>query len=243
MFNKIISNSKNILIIILLIIICILLFKHNSIEKELKYNQVILTDSLYEYKNKIGELYKEKELYITNSKELEKINKELHNEIKNLKDNPIIITKTETIIKFDSIYIESKTNLDSLTNDKINNYNFKNDYLTMNITHKLSKNNGSLFIDNINMNADLTYSIIENKKSNKLSIIAKSNNPYLTINSIDGGFIDLDDSKVLKRYYNKKNKWALSINGGYGIVYDTSNKNFVLGPTLSIGVSRTIVQW
>ena len=240
MFKIIISNYKNVLIIILLIISSILYFKNVNIENKLETNQVILTDSLYEYKNKVNELYKEKEAYITNKKDLERINKELYDEIKKLKDNPIVITKIETVTKIDSIFIESKTEKDSLSDSKINNYNYIDDYISMNLTHKLNNNTGSLFVNNIKMNADITYSIIENKKTNKLSIITKSNNPYLNITDVNGGLINLQNSKTLEQYYRRDNKWNISINGGYGIVYDHVNGRFAVGPTLSIGVSYTL---
>lgn len=240
MFKTIISNYKNVLIIILLIVSSILYFKNVNIENKLETNQVILTDSLYEYKNKVNELYKEKEAYITNKKDLERINKELYDEIKKLKDNPIVITKIETVTKIDSIFIESKTEKDSLSNSKINNYNYIDDYISMNLTHKLNNNTGSLFVNNIKMNADITYSIIENKKTNKLSIITKSNNPYLNITDVNGGLINLQNSKTLEQYYRRDNKWNISINGGYGIVYDHVNGRFAVGPTLSIGVSYTL---
>lgn len=240
MFKIIISNYKNVLIIILLIVSSILYFKNVNIENKLETNQVILTDSLYEYKNKVNELYKEKEAYITNKKDLERINKELYDEIKKLKDNPIVVTKIETVTKIDSIFIESKTEKDSLSNSKINNYNYIDDYISMNLTHKLNNNTGSLFVNNIKMNADITYSIIENKKTNKLSIITKSNNPYLNITDVNGGLINLQNSKTLEQYYRRDNKWNISINGGYGIVYDHVNGRFAVGPTLSIGVSYTL---
>lgn len=240
MFKIIISNYKNVLIIILLIISSVLYFKNVNIENKLETNQVILTDSLYEYKNKVNELYKEKEAYITNKKDLERINKELYDEIKKLKDNPIVVTKIETVTKIDSIFIESKTEKDSLSNSKINNYNYIDDYVSMNLTHKLNNNTGSLFVNNIKINADITYSIIENKKTNKLSIITKSNNPYLNITDVNGGLINLQNSKTLKQYYRRDNKWNISVNGGYGIVYDHVNGRFVVGPTLSIGVSYTL---
>lgn len=240
MFKTIISNYKNVLIIILLIISSILYFKNVNIENKLETNQVILTDSLYEYKNKVNELYKEKEAYITNKKDLERINKELYDEIKKLKDNPIVITKIETVTKIDSIFIESKTEKDSLSNSKINNYTYIDDYISMNLTHKLNNNTGSLFVNNIKMNADITYSIIENKKTNKLSIITKSNNPYLNITDVNGGLINLQNSKTLKQYYRRDNKWNISVNGGYGIVYDHVNGRFAVGPSLTIGVSYTL---
>ena len=243
MINDILSNVKNILICILLIIVSLMIFNKCSLEKELENNTVILTDSLYDYKNKLDEVYKQKELYITNIENLERINKELYDEVKNLKDNPIVITKTETIVKIDSVYIKSEPIIDSLNNNIINNYQSKDDYLSMDITHRLANNEGLLSVNNILMQANLSHSIIEDKKTKKLSIITKSDNPYLMINDINGGFIGLDDSKTLKNHYKRDTRWALSVNGGYGITYDMKNNNMVVGPTMSFGVSYLIFKW
>ena len=238
-----ISNSKNILIIVLTIIITILIFKNYSLEKEFKNEQIILTDSLYDYRNKIGELYKQKDFYITTNKELEKINSDLYKEIKKLKDNPIIITETETIIKIDSIYVKSENKVDSLNNKIINDYNYNDNYLSMKIKHTLTDKYGSLQINDISMFADITHSIIEDKKSKKLSIITKSNNPYLTINDINGGFIGLDNSKTLEKYYKRINTWGLGFSAGYGVTYDNHSKRIVTGPVIMFGISKSIVQW
>lgn len=241
--KEFLSSAKNILIIILIIVIGILFFKTSSLEKEYKNNQVILVDSLRDYENKIGELYKQKDFYITSIKELEKINDDLYNEVKHLKDNPIVITKTETIIKVDSIYIKSDNKIDSLSNNIINTYNYNDTYLSMNVEHKLSKGYGELSVNNISMNANITHSIIEDKKTKKLSIITKSDNPYLIINDINGGFIGLDNSKTLEKYYKRKNTWSLGINVGYGVGYDIVSNKFVTGPMVSVGISKSILQW
>ena len=49
---------------------------------------------MYQKTNKTGEVYDAKDTYIQKISDLKKSNKELYNELKNLKENPIIITNT-----------------------------------------------------------------------------------------------------------------------------------------------------
>lgn len=238
-----ISNSKTVLIVFFIIIIGFLLIKNDSLEKEYQENQIILIDSLRDYENRIGELYKQKDFYITTNKELEKINKQLYKEIKNLKDNPIIISNTETIIKIDSIFIKSENRIDSLNGDIINNYKYNDNYISMLINHKLSHGIGTLNVTEISSTANITHSIIEDKNTKKLSIITKTDNPYLLINDVNGGFIDLNNSKTLERYYKRKNTWSLSVSGGYAITYDISTRKIATGPSIMIGISKSLIQW
>lgn len=238
-----ISNSKTVLIVFFIIIIGFLLIKNDSLEKEYQENQIILIDSLRDYENRIGELYKQKDFYITTNKELEKINKQLYKEIKNLKDNPIIISNTETIIKIDSIFIKSENRIDSLNGDIINNYKYNDNYISMLINHKLSHGIGTLNVTEISSTANITHSIIEDKNTKKLSIITKTDNPYLLINDVNGGFIDLNNSKTLEKYYKRKNTWSLSVSGGYAITYDISTQKIATGPSIMIGISKSLIQW
>ena len=85
-------NVKNILFVLVLFFIGFLLVENHNLKNEAQSNYVILSDSLTNYKNKVGELYKEKESYIIDNENLKNINNDLYKEIKNLKDNPIVIT-------------------------------------------------------------------------------------------------------------------------------------------------------
>lgn len=231
MFKKI----ENIIIIILLAIIVFMGFKTCNTEKELIANNVILTDSLYEYRNKVGELYAEKATYISTIDDLSRINQELYDECKKLKDNPIVVTKIETVTKIDSIYIKSEP---IIVNDKItNNYNYNDNYLNMNISHVLYNNIGELFVNDISVEADIYYDIIENKKSKSLSIITRSTNPYLKINDVNGGIINPTNSKTLENYFKHRNKWSFGISGGMYCIYDVNSKTIGVGPGFGLSLS------
>ena len=214
-------------------------FRSCKMQNELTANNVILTDSLYEYKNKVGELYVEKNTYIATIDDLSRINQDLYNECKKLKDNPIVVTKIETVTKIDSIYITSEP---IIVNDKItNSYNYDDGYLHMNVNHILYNNTGELFVDNISMKSDIYYDIIENKKSKSLSIITRSTNPYLIINDVNGGIISPDNSNTLEKYFARKNRWSLGLSGGMYCIYDLNSKTLGIGPGIGISLSYNFI--
>lgn len=236
------KNVKNILIIILLLLIGFLLIQNRVFEKKTLDNYIVLTDSLNVYKNKNDELYKEKQSYILDIKTLKEVNENLYNEYKKLKDNPIVITETVTEVQIKEIYIENESVIDSL-NNIINNYKYKDEYLTLNAKHTYnpSKQIGNLEISDIIMKANIYTNIIE--KDKKLYLISKSDNPYLNITNVNGGFIDINNSKVLNNYYKKQNKWSLGVSMGIYGIYGLSNKKFDFGPGIGLSLNYHFCSW
>lgn len=242
-FKNIFLNFKNILIIILICVLGFLIFQNRAYEKEASTNYVILTDSLLEYKNKNNQLYKEKESYILEIEELKRTNSSLYNEYKSLKDNPIVITEVITEVQIKEIFVESESKVDSLSKEIINKYDYIDDYLKLNATHKYSfeDNNGSLFLSNIKMCANLYTDIIE--KDKKIYLISRSDNPYLQISNINGGFIELNDSKTLNKYFKRNNKWSVSVSGGIYAIYGLNNKKVDVGPGMGLSISYSLFSW
>lgn len=241
-FNDFFKNIKNILIIILLLLIGFLIIQNRVFEKRTLENYIVLNDSLSVYKNKNNELYKEKQSYILDIENLKEVNRNLYEEYKKLKDNPIIITETITEVQIKEIYIENESIIDSLNN--VNNfYKYKDDYLTLNAKHTYNpfKQIGNLEISDIIMKANIYTNIIE--KDKKLYLISKSDNPYLNITNVNGGFIDINNSKVLNNYYKKQNKWSLGISMGIYGIYGLSNKKFDLGPGIGLSLNYHFCSW
>lgn len=237
-----IFSLQNIIILILSIILSLVLFKQCENNRIYEDNYIVLSDSINNYRDKIGNLYKEKESYILEIDNLKRINENLYAEVKNLKDNPTVVTQVITEFKFDTIIIDNVTETDTL-NNKINTYKYADNFINMDITHILSNNKGKIEINNISSTANIYTSIIENKKTRRLSIISRSDNPYLTINNVNGGFLDINSSKTLTNYFKRENKWAITVQGGLGIVYDMQSQKLIGGPGFSVGVSRIIFQW
>jgi hypothetical protein len=236
-------NVKNIVITILVLLIVFLIIQNRVFEKQSLDNYIVLNDSLTVYKNKNNELYKEKQSYILNNEMLKEANASLYEEYKKLKDNPIVITETKTEVVIKEVYIDkNESTIDSL-NNIINSYKYKDDYLSLNALHTYNPNDslGSLRISDINMKASIYTNIIE--KNKKLYLISRSDNPYLVINNVNGGFIDINDSKILNKYYKKQNKWSIGVSAGVYGIYGLSNKKFDFGPGVGLSLTYNFVSF
>ena len=182
------------------------------------------------YKNKLNDEYRLKSVYLQTIDQLKTGNSLLANEVKKLKDNPIVVTQEVIKFKVDTIYAES---VKIEKGDSINNlyWHLKDpdNYFTLS-GNTFVKHDFSDFktrINDLTVNTELNIDIIE--KDNKLNIIGKASNPYIEISNIDGVVIDPTQSKVLKKLYKQK-KWNIGPYVGYGI-----NTDGQLKP--SIGVS------
>ena len=81
------------------------------------------------------------------------------------------------------------------------------------------------------------------EKDKKLYLISRSNNPYLNITNVNGGFIDINNSKVLNNYYKKQNKWSLGVSMGVYGIYGLSNKKFDFGPGVGLSLNYHFCSW
>lgn len=194
---------------------------------------VVITDSLSNYKSKSGELYKQQQSYIADNNQLRHINEDLYKEVKNLKDNPIVVTKIIYKITTDTIYTNSGETIlkDSLyfsnwkySNEPYFNINGTNTFNSK--THKFSNR-----INSLSFNADMSVDIIE--KDKRLSIIAKSTNPYLNVTNISGGLISPENSKVLSNYF-KESKWSIGVGAGISCGYFDNSIKFI--PTINLSI-------
>ncbi len=206
-------------------------------------NQIVIyEDSLYTYKNKLDSEYVAKNLYIQEIKDLKNGNKELYDEIKNLKDNPLVVTKVVTKYEIKEV----ATNSDSIkqTTDSLNNV-WKNLYWSANEDNGYYSISGhtdvvsnfskfSTTISNLTIPVKFTFDLIEGKEDKQLKIIARSNNPYVKVEDIDGAVIDPTDIKTLKKCFPQKH-WHLGISVGYGIgIY---NKTVIATPQIGLGLT------
>ena len=209
---SLLKDVRTWIIIILGIISVCLYFNYKSLKSD--YDNIIISnsDTLVTYKNKIGELYAEKKSYITDINNLKSVNNELYNEVKNLKDNPLVVTKTVFKTQIDSVY--AVTDSIKFTGDSIIKSNFSyNDewtHLAGYTEIDLSKTLSSTFFNTISFSSDLTLDFIEQKKN--LCIIAKSSNPYLQINNLEGYIISPEQSKLLKKRFHKP--WGVMVGVG-----------------------------
>ena len=205
-----------------------------------KYDNAIIehNDSTTVYKNKIGELYAERETYITDIRNLKKSNSELYAEVQHLKDNPIIITKykTVTVIKDTTI-----TNNVIVLKDSTFRADFamKNQWYDVSgfSTINTADLSGSTTFNSLAFYNNFTLDLIEGKKTDKLSFIVKSDNPYCQINSLDGVVLSPEKVKSIKQRYDEK--WVVV--AGIGPSFTIVDNKFTILPAVQITVGYKLL--
>lgn len=208
---------------------------------------VIWNDSAYIYKNKYNEEYAAKNTYILKANQLQEYNDKLYKEYKSLKDNPIVITKTEIVTKIDSVGTNTH---DATHGDDMVAWAWDakdSTYYKMSgqsIAYLNNIDSSETIIDNLEMNVNLTLDVIDNGK--QLSVIAKTDNPYMQLGDMQSVVIDPLNSPTLKNYYKPK-RWGLSLylGAGLNVGYDLINKGIGVNAGGSIGIAITydLIQW
>lgn len=235
-FMWLFSDWKNITMAVLLVMAVVFYFNYRSINN--KYDNVIHehSDTVTVYQNKIGELYAQNTAYITDIKNLKESNRELYDEVKNLKDNPIVVTKYETVTEYKDIVVR-----DTVYRDKNGVFSFDIDYSDdwTSIEGSSSIDTESMFgevrFDCISFVNNFTLDLIESKKGD-LSFIVKSDNPYCQINTITGVMLSPEDSKAIRKRFDKP--WCIAI--GIGPSFTIVDNKFAVLPALHVTVGRKI---
>lgn len=238
-FKWVFSSFKNFFIILLLILSTYFFFSWKTAERDYekeKTERAELTDTLTVYKNKQDELYAEREISIAEKKDLEE---ELYNERKKIKDNLITITKIETVTVIDSIYIRDTV---YQTSDK----EYRTDFLYKDqwsefsgySAFNMNTLSGATVFNRISFNSNIWVNIIEKDKKT-LSLIARSDNPYLKINNLNGSIVSPEDSKLLRQRYRKP--WGIS--AGIGVSTTYYNNKIIAVPAIQITLGYQFISF
>ena len=246
-FNFIINffkkfSFKDWLLFISIIGMIILYMLYNHAQDQLLYNRNSYADTLTVYKNKLGEAYTAKNTYVQTVKDLKKTNAELYEEVKNLKDHSVVIVKTKTEFKKDTVYTQKDSinpvyHNDSLYYNLCWSANQEKQYYSFNgITKvKYDFSDFSTLIKDMKVNTGITLDLIDDGK--QLRVITKSENPYINVNDINSVVIDPTKSKTLSKYFNRQH-FIVGPYVGYGIgIHD--NK-LITTPTIGIGITYKI---
>ena len=235
-------SFKDWLLFISIIGMIILYMLYNHAQDQLLYNRNSYADTLTVYKNKLGEAYTAKNTYVQTVKDLKKTNAELYEEVKNLKDNPVVIVKTKTEFKKDTVYTQKDSinpvyHNDSLYYNLCWSANQEKQYYSFNGVTKVKYDfsDFSTLIKDMKVNTGITLDLIDDGK--QLRVITKSENPYINVNDINSVVIDPTKSKTLSKYFNRQH-FIVGPYIGYGIgIYD--NK-LITTPVIGIGITYKI---
>ncbi len=239
-FNNLTANHiKCIAFIILFIALGFSVTKCNSYKRQYRNSYREYRDSVAVYVNKCNEAYAMNNAYIADIATIKRENEELYNEVKSLKDNPIVVTKVKTKYVFDTVYVEPELTADTATGDFSANIAYQDDWNSF-----AGRFNGNIYsgasmfsIDKMEFNCSLTTDLIE--KNGKLYFITKADNPYLVINDIDGYLLSPEKSKVLKKQFNRP--WGVML--GVGCTATVYNSKVLLLPGIHLTLGYKILSF
>lgn len=253
--------QKNIFLIVCLFLMFLFyLLKQNSNVSNvhsLKQNIFALNDSIRFYKTKNNELVYKKGALIIENESLKSLNKYLYEDIKDLKDKPLVAIKTDIKIIQDTISVFTSSNdkknpdgsLEKILKWEFEKHFDKNNYRKFSANSKIIVDTlHNLLIDSLHITKDeIGLSLVTGFTENGdyLEIFVKSNYPNFVPTRIDGALIEPKKSEILKKYFPNK-KWNLGIYGGYGICINPQETNPLYisrGLQLGIGVGYSIFQW
>jgi hypothetical protein len=252
------KHQRNLTIIIAIIIILLMRSCSGSSSEvnSLKQNVFALNDSIRTYKTKTGTLVYEKGALIAENGNLKKLNKGLADDIKYLKDHPIVVIQTRIIIKHDTIevpvYISNPVwNEDGSVSRELK-WSYDKDFgkgnsrklsgkLDITVDTAMNLTSTPVHITDDEFSMAITTGLTENKEG-LLEIFVKSDYPGFSVSSMDGALIDPKKSDVLKKYFPPK-KWSLGLYTGFGPYVDPFNAKIGMGVQLGIGLQYNLIQW
>lgn len=226
-FGKwLIKDIKNIVIVVLALAALVSTCTINSTKKELHETQIALiesNDSTFVYKNKAKELYAATETYIADIGELKRQNSELYKEYKNLKDQPVIIERFKTVIQIDSIKVVDSILVYPEQKAYTAKFNYTDKWCTIDgATHFDTEwLTATTDINTVKFPATFTTDLVERKGD--LVFLTKCDNPYVQINNIEGAVVSPEQSKTLRKRFDRP--WGIMIGVGPSIgIIDNSFK-------------------
>jgi len=245
-------KRKDILLLAIVAILCILLFRQCDSNLDLKSQLSIqnsnldaLKDSVRLQKNRAGEDTYVIKTLLSDKKSLEKLNKDLKEELDKQKGKVVFIDRIITKTKVDTHYVKNyisyygnnKFSLDWKYDStfSVNNYRkfSGNSFFTVDtVNNKILP--GSTRINEDEFGFSLVTGLREKGKS--LEIFVTPKYPGMKITELEGAVIDPDKSKVLKNMFpNKKFSAGPYVGIGIGAGYSLNGKPIV-GPVFNIGV-------
>lgn len=252
------STQRNILFVLTLILLFLLIRScgDGAQINTLKQNVFALNDSLRTYKDKTGQLVYEKGALISENGDLKNLNSDLANEIKNLKDHPLVVIKTVVRVVHDTSYVDiDPTNPGEWIGDTFSKnfeWDLNNEYSSEN--YRFIEGNFDVYVDSAfrlstskmkivkdEFSMGMSTGLTENKDG-LLEIFVKSEYPGFKVSKLDGALIDPKKSDVLKKYFPPK-RWGLGIYGGYGVSLNPITFIPATGIQIGVGLQYNILQF
>ena len=213
--------------LILLTILCIILLLFSKCtadkNKRLQNNIEVLTDSVRVTELKNGDLLYSKQILEVENKELSEavgMEKSKRKEVeKELGEKIKLLAKVDGEIRVDTLILKD-TVVETDFGNRIN-FNFKDQYLSLDGTTCLSNGIAQTKINSLSMDVPVFLGKTKNKQ-----FFIRSENPYVSFPNI----------RVAEEITRPK-KWGLGIQVGIGCGYNLVDKGFFAGPYIGFGLS------
>ena len=229
---------KDLLLILLLLFSIGTFIAMRHYKAKAEKQQAEFVDTLSVYKNKLGEEYKARQISMMTIKELKARGDSLSAELKNLKDHPIVITKIKTKVEIKEVYIKSDS---IIGKDSINTLYWsqreQNGYFSIAGNTQVKKDFSwfNTKLSTLEVDAMMTLDVIEQDKA--IKVLARSSNPYIKVDNVQGVLIDPTTSETIKKCFPKK-RWGIGVQVGAGI-----GNEMKLTPYIGIGLSWSLIQF
>jgi len=247
-----ISKRKDILLIAVIAILCLLLFRQCDSNLDLKsqieiqnMNLDALKDTVRVQKNKAGEATYARKTLLADKKSLEKLNKDLKDELDKQEGKVIVIERVVTETKVDTQYVNNF--LSSYGNNKFS-LDWKYDSTFSSNNYRKFSGKSFFIVDTLNNKVlpgitridqdEMGFSFVTGlrEKDKALEIFVTPKYPGMTVTQIEGAVIDPYKSDVLKKMFPNK-KFSLGPYVGVGVGAGVGlNGNPIFGPVFNIGV-------
>ena len=213
-----ILNSKYTYLVIIFILLVILFSKIKGCGSNMNiYDKNIkaLQDTIRTERDKNGKLQYEKYALIGDKKSLLKVSKDLSDEINKLKNNPVVIIKTQYITKYVNVYIHDtlfkdgkgithlQLDLDTVFN-KGNSSKLKTESLLKIYDGNIISLGSKILFNETNMTLITGLEEVKTKDGRMMQIFVKSEYPGFKPSVIDGALIDPSKSEIVKSFFKPK---------------------------------------
>jgi hypothetical protein len=251
LITKLLKN-KDILFLVIIAIMLIFALKQCSNASNLKsqleiqnLNLDALNDTVRLQKNKAGEDTYVRKTLLADKKSLEKLNKDLKEELDKQEGKVIFIERVVTRTKVDTHYVDNY--LTSYGNNKFS-LDWKYDTIFSVNNYRKFSGNSFFTLDTLNNNIipgstrinedEFGFSFVTGlrEKGKALEIFVTPRYPGMVITEIEGAVIDPHKSEILKKMFSDK-KFSvgpyvgIGFGAGYGI-----NGQPIMGPVFNLGL-------
>lgn len=269
---QVIASSKNTFRNVLLVIVGLLLLSlamtcnrnsRQAVDLNIsKQNEKALSDSVRISINKVGEVEYSKNILVADIGDLEKLNKNLFDEMKKEKGKVSELTSTIISIKNknnDTVILPSKL-IEYSNGDRGISWEYDTIYDAKNYRRisgvsnfKINFTKTTYNVMPLNTNIikfDIGFNIVQGLRETKngdVEMFVRSNHPGFEVSDLSSVIINPENNPILKKFTTsatvKNKRFGIGINAGYGIYVDGKNNTAGTGIIAGFGLSYSLFRF